>query len=65
MGYNGELRRLGAPTFRAGLNVWGSWQGLRAPNKRRIWGYNYQETESKYNDLLQHPEYKTQIGTFF
>ena len=28
-------------------------------------GYNYQETESKYNDLLRHPEYKTQIGTFF
>lgn len=28
-------------------------------------GYDYQETESKFNDLLRHPEYKTQIGTFF
>lgn len=28
-------------------------------------GYDYSQTESKYNDLLKHPEYKTQIGTFF
>lgn len=28
-------------------------------------GYDYQETNNKYNDLLRHQEYKTQIGTFF
>lgn len=28
-------------------------------------GYDYQETENKFNDLLRHQEYKTQIGTFF
>ena len=28
-------------------------------------GYDYQETDNKYNDLLRHQEYKTQIGTFF
>ena len=28
-------------------------------------GYDYSQTESKYNNLLKHPEYKTQIGTFF
>lgn len=28
-------------------------------------GYDYRETDNKYNDLLRHQEYKTQIGTFF
>jgi len=27
--------------------------------------YNAQETDAKYSNLLRHPEYKTQIGTFF
>ncbi len=28
-------------------------------------GYTYEETEAKYNNLLKHPEYKYNIGTFF
>lgn len=28
-------------------------------------GYSQEQTDAKYSNLLQHPEYKTQIGTFF
>lgn len=28
-------------------------------------GYDSQETDAKFTNLLQHPEYKNQIGTFF